>query len=94
MPAEQSHDIAQATQQINGLWALVGGLALGLLTWLANMLYKTAVSDQVAELKAELAVLRELVQNMQIESAKRSEHLEQQQRTLNQILIRLERFDK
>ncbi len=91
VPAEQSHDIAQATQQINGLWALVGGIALGLLAWLANMLYKTAVADQVAGLKAELAKLHDLVQESRIAEAKRSEQLDQQQKTLDQILTRLEK---
>lgn len=64
-------DKPQILQSIpNEIWAAIGAGATGLFAWLGTKLYKTALEDQLAEIREELKELRSW-QQLQAEVAKR-----------------------
>ncbi len=54
----------------NEIWAAAGALATGFVAWLGTKLYKTALEDQLSEIREELKDLRAW-QQLQAEVAKR-----------------------
>ena len=57
------------TVSLSTLWPLIAGAVIGVISWLANTLYKVAVQDQLQTLRAEIDAIKTQIKDIQIEAA-------------------------
>jgi hypothetical protein len=83
-------------QLLNVLPAEVYGAAgagfVGLVAWLAAKLYKTALEDQLHELKSEVYKIQEHIMELRQNATERRAIATEQQRVLDRILDKLEKI--
>ncbi len=74
------------------IYGVAGAGFVGLVAWLAAKLYKTALEDQLRELKSEVYKIQEHIMELRQNSTERRAIATEQQRVLDRILDKLEKI--
>jgi uncharacterized membrane-anchored protein YhcB (DUF1043 family) len=70
---------------LSAFWPILIGAIIGLISWLANALYKVAVQDQLQALRADIDKLQVEINALQVESASSKTMLQSQHEMIVEI---------